>query len=81
MIIITVSFVTLSVNWYNNRFLPLIRQFFLIPNGINEISAGFTSYIIHISPFHLDPVTTAILLASFGLIIWGILHQTMAHAS
>jgi hypothetical protein len=24
------------VKWYNNRFLPLIMQFFLIPNGINE---------------------------------------------
>jgi hypothetical protein len=35
MIIITVSFVTLSVNWYNNRLLPLIRQLFLIPNRIN----------------------------------------------
>jgi hypothetical protein len=36
MIIITVSFVTLFVNWYNNRLLQLIRQFFLIPNRINE---------------------------------------------
>jgi hypothetical protein len=33
---ITVSFTTFFVNWYNNRHLPLIRQFFLIPNGINE---------------------------------------------
>jgi hypothetical protein len=24
------------VNWYNNRLLPLIRHFFLVPNGINE---------------------------------------------
>jgi hypothetical protein len=34
--IITVSFIALFVNWYNNRLLPLIRQFFLIPNRINE---------------------------------------------
>jgi hypothetical protein len=32
-IIITV---TLFVSWYNNRLLTLIRQFFLIPNRINE---------------------------------------------
>jgi hypothetical protein len=38
MIIITVTFVTLFVNWYNNRLLPLIRQFFLIPNRINEFA-------------------------------------------
>jgi hypothetical protein len=25
-------FITRLVNWYNNRLLPLIRQFFLIPN-------------------------------------------------
>jgi hypothetical protein len=30
------SFVTLLVNWYNNRLLPLIRKFFLIPNRINQ---------------------------------------------
>jgi hypothetical protein len=36
MIITTVSFVTLFVNWYNTRLLPLIRQFFLIPNRVNE---------------------------------------------
>jgi hypothetical protein len=29
----------LLVNWYNNRLLPLIRQFFLIPNRINEFFA------------------------------------------
>jgi hypothetical protein len=23
-------------HWYNNRFLPLIMKFFLIPNRINE---------------------------------------------
>jgi hypothetical protein len=34
--IITASFVTLFVNWYNNRLLPLIRQLSLIPNRINE---------------------------------------------
>jgi hypothetical protein len=36
MIIIAVNFITLLGNWYNNRLLPLIRQFFHIPNGINE---------------------------------------------
>jgi hypothetical protein len=34
MIITTVTFITL-VNWYNNRLLPLIRQFFLNPNRIH----------------------------------------------
>jgi hypothetical protein len=29
------SLFTLLVNWYNNRLFLLIRQFFLIPNGIN----------------------------------------------
>jgi hypothetical protein len=36
MIIATVSFITLFVNWYNNRLFPLIRQFFFIPYRINE---------------------------------------------
>jgi hypothetical protein len=31
--------------------------------------------------FHLDPVTTAIWLVSFGLIILSILRRTMAYAS
>jgi hypothetical protein len=30
------QFYNLLVNWYNNRLLPLIRQFFLIPDRINE---------------------------------------------
>jgi hypothetical protein len=25
-------------NWYNNKLLPLIRQFFLIPNRINKFA-------------------------------------------
>jgi hypothetical protein len=36
MIITTVSFIALLVNWYDKRLLPLIRQFFLIPKRINE---------------------------------------------
>jgi hypothetical protein len=36
MIIITVSFTNLFVNWYSNTLFALIRQFFLIPNRINE---------------------------------------------
>jgi hypothetical protein len=32
----TVRFVALIANWYNNSLLPLIRQFFLIPNRIKE---------------------------------------------
>jgi hypothetical protein len=45
--------------------------------------AGFTSYIAHDYPhlFHLDPVTTAVWLVSFGLTILSILHRTMAYAS
>jgi hypothetical protein len=30
------SFIALLANWYNNRLLQLIRQFFLTPNKINE---------------------------------------------
>jgi hypothetical protein len=33
----TVSFITLFMNCYNNRLLPLIRQFLVIPNKINEL--------------------------------------------
>jgi hypothetical protein len=29
-----ISFITLLVNWYNNRLLPVIRQFFLTSNRI-----------------------------------------------
>jgi hypothetical protein len=36
MIIISVTFITHLVNWYSNRLLPLIRQFFLIPNRSEE---------------------------------------------
>jgi hypothetical protein len=35
-IIITVRFIALFANWDNNRLLLLLRQFFLIPNRINE---------------------------------------------
>jgi hypothetical protein len=31
-----INFIALLVNWYNNEFLPILRQFFLIPNRINE---------------------------------------------
>jgi hypothetical protein len=34
--IITVSVVTLFMNWYNDRFLPLLWQFLLIPYRTNE---------------------------------------------
>jgi hypothetical protein len=36
MTIITVSFITHFLSSYNNRLLPLIKQFFLIPNRSNE---------------------------------------------
>jgi hypothetical protein len=39
MIIITVSFITLFVNWYNTRLLQLIRQSFLL-NRINDLELG-----------------------------------------
>jgi hypothetical protein len=35
-IITTVSFIALLVNWYSNRLLPLIWQFFFISNKINH---------------------------------------------
>jgi hypothetical protein len=37
MIIITVNFNSLLVNWYNNRLLLQIKQPSLIPNSINEV--------------------------------------------
>jgi hypothetical protein len=49
MIIITVSFVTFFLNWYNNRFLPMIRQFFLLPNRVNEFVDQFCTCICVIS--------------------------------
>jgi hypothetical protein len=36
-LIITVRFVTFFVNWYNNRLLLLIRQFFLIPKELMSL--------------------------------------------
>jgi hypothetical protein len=36
---LTVSFITLFVNWYYNKLLTLIRQFLFIPNSINEFMA------------------------------------------
>jgi hypothetical protein len=60
MTIITVSFIALFVNWYDNRLLPLIRQFFLIANGVNEFR-GSEAVIFHL------------LLESFGwnfIITW-----------
>jgi hypothetical protein len=55
------------VNWYNNRLLPLIRQYFLIANRINEFmdlrQLCFNSYlnqfcqdlitVMHFIPFQL----------------------------
>jgi hypothetical protein len=37
---IAVDFIPLFVKWYNNRLLPLIRQFFPIPNRNNEYMDG-----------------------------------------
>jgi hypothetical protein len=34
----TASFIALRVNWCNNKLLPLIREFFLIPNRIYKLS-------------------------------------------
>jgi hypothetical protein len=36
VIITAVSFITLFVNWFNNTLLPLLRQFFLIENRMNN---------------------------------------------
>jgi hypothetical protein len=35
--ITAVGFIALLVNWYSNRLLPLLRQFFLIPHELNII--------------------------------------------
>jgi hypothetical protein len=32
---LTLSFITLFVNRYNNSFLPLVRQFFFVQNQLN----------------------------------------------
>jgi hypothetical protein len=51
----------------------------MFPLCIPEMPAGFKSYIAQLIPqlFRLDPVTTAVWLVSFGLIILSILHLTM----
>jgi hypothetical protein len=36
MIITAVSVIALFVNWYSNGLLPLVMQFFLTANRINE---------------------------------------------
>jgi hypothetical protein len=36
--ITTVSFIAILVNSYHNRLLPLLRQVFLIPNRMNELT-------------------------------------------
>ena len=36
-IITTICFIALLVDMYNDRFLPLLRQFFLIPNRNNNL--------------------------------------------
>jgi hypothetical protein len=40
-IITSVRFITLLVNAYNNRKLPVVGQFILIPNRINEFICVF----------------------------------------
>jgi hypothetical protein len=42
--IITTQFMVILVNWYNNRLLTLIRQFFLIPSRFNEFTASQSLY-------------------------------------
>jgi hypothetical protein len=32
----TVSFISSVLNWHNNRLLPLLRQFFRVPNKVNN---------------------------------------------
>ena len=36
-VITTICFISLLINRYNDRLLPLLRQFFLIPNRINKL--------------------------------------------
>ena len=40
-VITTICFISLLINRYNDRLLPLLRQFFLIPNRINKFSKLF----------------------------------------
>jgi hypothetical protein len=61
MIIITVSFVTLFVNWYANRLLPLSRQFFLIPNKINEFVQTVIFHLL-LESFCQNLITTWLLI-------------------
>jgi hypothetical protein len=43
----TISFIPFFANWYNDRLIPLIRQFFLIPNQINECNRS-EAVMIHL---------------------------------
>jgi hypothetical protein len=45
-IITKLCFITLFANWQNNRFFLLIRQFFLIPNRINEFMGSQTVWFV-----------------------------------
>jgi hypothetical protein len=36
ILVTTASLIALLVNWYNNTLLPLINQFILIPDRMNE---------------------------------------------
>jgi hypothetical protein len=45
------NFITLLLNRYNSRLLPLLRQFFLIPNTINELMELRTQYFTSLNKF------------------------------
>jgi hypothetical protein len=48
MIITTVSFIALLVNWYSNRLLPLVRQFFHFLNTTNVFTDLRPSYVFYL---------------------------------
>jgi hypothetical protein len=63
--IITASFVALFVDWYNNRFLPLIRKLFLIPNIISLWISDHVSRLALISSARILSVPGNLCLCNF----------------
>ena len=68
-IITTVCFITLLIQRYNEQFLPLLRQFLLIPNGINkfmDVRALINSFFLFLTCL----LTSRLILFRLSTFIW-----------
>jgi hypothetical protein len=57
-----VNFITLLLNWYNNRLLTQIRHFFIIPIEINEFVGLELCFADCLNQFCRDLITTWIFI-------------------